>query len=93
MKRKYERLKELEKMKARFDSFYKDYKAHPFVVFSSIKARRDTFYNQTSESKRVHGLPQILDVPDDIGINEMVVSAINEQYDKVVLEFNKLLSE
>ena len=93
MEQKYERLKKLERDKARLDIFFREFQLHPNLVFSSIRARRVPFWEQTAKSKRIHGMPQIIDVPEELGLYDMVIAKINEKYEDIIKEFNDLLAE
>ena len=59
------------------------------ICFAKRKLKECSFWDSNKESvKKNRGFPQILDVPEDMGIREMVVSVI---YDKLT-ELKKELS-
>lgn len=91
VKADYERLKELEKRKKRLEEFYREVKSFPYLVLCKTPHKRDKFWEQNDKSKRVSGMPQIIDLPNDIGLIELVMRAISDEGERIEKEFNELL--
>jgi len=91
VKSTFERLKELEKRKKRLEEFYRQVKSFPYLVLCKTPNKKDKFWEQNDKSKRVSGMPQITDLPDDIGLIELVMRAISDESDRIEKEFNELL--
>lgn len=86
---KYERLKELEAKKLRYEQFFRDSKEYDYVVLSKHPHKRLPFFEQKPTTRRVSGIPQVMDVPD-LGFVEYVKSLIEEDYKAICKEFAEL---
>lgn len=86
---KYERLKELEAKKKRYEEFFEQSKEYDYVVLSKHPHKRLPFFEQKPTTRRVSGIPQVMDVPD-LGFVEYVKSLIEEDYKTICKEFAEL---
>ena len=87
---KYERLKELEAKKSRYERLFKEWKGYDYVVLSKHPHKRLPFFEQKPTTKRVSGIPQILDVPDTLGLLTVITEIITEDYNRICKEFADL---
>lgn len=98
-KANFERLKELEKRKHRVDMFFKNINAYPHIVLSKKQIRRKPFWEQEVDptgkilTKNDSGFTSgtLEDLPDDLGLYEMVMYTIREERKKIEKEFEELL--
>lgn len=77
-------LERLKKLMELYDDF-------PYVVLSNNPSRRDSFYEQDKDSKRVSAMSRIEDLPDDININQLVYDAIKNRHREKQEELEQLL--
>jgi len=87
---KYERLKELEAMKLRYEQFFRDSKEYDYVVLSKHPHKRLAFFDQKPTTRRVSGIPQIIDIPEGLGFMEMIREALESDYKSICKEFADL---
>jgi len=87
---KYERLKQLESQKKRYEEFFKDSKEYDYVVLSKHPHKRVAFFEQRKTTKRVSGIPQILDIPEELGFEALIRNAIDDDYKRICAEFAEL---
>jgi hypothetical protein len=86
---KYERLKELEAKKKRYEEFFEQSRGYDYVVIAKNPHKRLPFFEQKQNTKRVSGIAQIMDIPD-LGFMEYIKSLIEEDYKAVCKEFAEL---
>ena len=87
---KYERLKELEAKKLRYEQFFRESKGYDYVVLSKHPHKRVPFFEQRKTTKRVSGIPQILDIPEELGFMAIIMNAIDDDYKRICKEFAEL---
>lgn len=87
----FERLKELEKKRNRLHKFYEEMKAYKYLCLSKSPAKNKDFWEQDERSKRVTGMPQIIDLPDGEELKALVLKAISEKEKAIEAEFNELI--
>lgn len=87
---KYERLKELEAKKKRYDEFFRESKGFENVCLSKHPHKRLPFFDQKKETKRVSGIPQILDLPDTLDLRVIIDELLTEDYKRICAEFAEL---
>lgn len=90
-KNEFERLKELEKKKKRLAEFYSQVKSYPYLCLSKHPSKDKDFWDQDDRSKRVTGMPQIIDLPDSVELKAMVMKAIEEKEKEIEREFKKII--
>ncbi len=86
---KYERLKELEAKKLRYEQFFRDSKEYDYVVLSKHPHKRLPFFEQKTTTRRVSGIPQVMDIPD-LGFMEYIREALESDYKSICKEFADL---
>ena len=86
---RYERLKELEAKKLRYEQFFRDSKEYNYVVLSKLPHKRLPFFEQKPTTRRVSGIPQVMDIPD-LGFIEYIREALEADYKAVCKEFADL---
>lgn len=91
-KARFERLKELERRRERLGKFFTEVKSYPYTVFSNQPAKRDEFYEQDENSKRVSAMSQTLDVPPDIDARRLILDAAEALSKSLDKEFSDLLN-
>ena len=89
MMNKYERLKELEAKKKRYEEFFEQSRGYDYVVIAKNPHKRLPFFEQKQNTKRVSGIAQILDVPD-LGFMEYIREALENDYKRICKEFADL---
>lgn len=77
---------DIERLKKNLNEFAE----YPYVVLSNTRARREDYYNQTDESKRINSMSRLADLPDDIKIKELVESAVKKRLTEKQEEVDKL---
>lgn len=87
---KYERLKELEAQKLRYEEFFSESKGYDIVCLSSHRHKRKPFFEQKKETKRVSGIPKIIDLPDTLNLKSVISELIDEDYKRICAEFAEL---
>ena len=87
---KYERLKELEAKKSRYERLFKEWKGYDYVVLCKHPHKKAGFFEQKENTKRVSGIPQILDVPDTLNLLTVINEIITEDYNGICKEFANL---
>lgn len=86
---KFERLKELEAKKLRYEQFFRDSKEYDYVVLSKHPHKRLPFFEQKPTTRRVSGIPQVMDIPD-LGFMEYIREALENDYKSICKEFADL---
>lgn len=86
---RYERLKELEAKKLRYEQFFRDSKEYDYVVLSKHPHKRLPFFEQKPTTRRVSGIPQVMDIPD-LGFMEYIREALENDYKSICKEFADL---
>ena len=86
---RYERLKELEAKKLRYEQFFRDSKEYDYVVLSKHPHKRLPFFEQKTTTRRVSGIPQVMDIPD-LGFMEYIREALESDYKSICKEFADL---
>lgn len=87
---KYELLKELEAKKLRYEEFFRESKGYDHVVLSRHPHKRLPFFEQKSMTRRVSGIPQIMDIPEELGFLEIIRDSIENDYKCICKEFAEL---
>ena len=77
---RYERLKELEAMKLRYEQFLETQKSTTTWCYRSIPHKRLPFFEQKPTTRRVSGIPQIIDIPEGLGFMEVIREALESDY-------------
>lgn len=87
----FEALKENEKQRAIYAKLLKaaDEK-YPYLCFSEKKLRNHPSYIEgvVTDSKRNQGRINFIDIPDYLGIKELVINRIKEEYQRLQDEFD-----
>lgn len=87
---KYELLKELEAKKLRYDEFFRDSKGYDNVCLSIHPHKQKPFFEQTKTTRRVSGIPQIIDLPDTLNLRAVIWELIEADYKRICAEFAEL---
>lgn len=87
---KFERLKELESQKLRYEEFFRDSKGYDYVCLSTHPHKQKSFFEQTKTTKRVSGIPQIIDLPDTLNLIKVIFDLVDEDYRRICKEFAEL---
>lgn len=88
-KSNYTILKENEERRAVYANLLSEIEATPHLCFSKKKLRDSDYYvGIATNSKKTGGTIQIIDLPTDLGLKEMVVEKIKAQLAELEVEFN-----
>ena len=89
---KYERLKDLENKKIKYEQFFIERKGYNYVVLSKKPHKKKPFFEATESTKRNSGIASIMDIPD-LGFLQMITEAVEKDYKRVCKEFVELQNE
>jgi hypothetical protein len=88
-KSNYELLKENEEFRMVYTNLLAEIEATPHLCFSKKKLRDEEYYQGVIKNgKKTGGTIQIIDLPTDLGLKEMVVNRIKSRLIELESEFN-----
>lgn len=91
-KERFERLKELESRIDKGTRFLERVDAYPHLTLSSKPAYKDGFWEVNEESKKHIGYTHRCDLPEDLGLRDMVINRVKKEVAKMQKEFNELMN-